>query len=75
MSEQQQNNSSHPEGQFLGGTYQRILRNTAVLSAACIMLAIPLFGWKCGLAVAAGSVLAYINFAGCTTPAPSWWSA
>jgi len=38
------------------------LRNTVVLSAACIVLSIPLFGWKCGLAVAAGSVLAYINF-------------
>ena len=47
---------------FLSGAYQRIQRGTIALSIAAVLGATPLFGWRSGLGVAMGSLLAYLNF-------------
>jgi len=56
-------NSSGP-GQveaFLSRTYQRIQRNTLILAAAGAIAATLLRGWRSGLALACGSLIAFIN--------------
>jgi ATP synthase I chain len=47
---------------FLSGAYRRILRVTIALSVSATVAADLFFGWRSGLGVAAGSLLAFINF-------------
>ncbi len=54
--------SSTPTDTFLAGTYQRILRIAIALSVAATIAATVLFGWRSGSGLAAGSLLAYLNF-------------
>ena len=46
----------------LSGAYRRILRTAVVLSAIGALAAALLVNWQCGLGLAIGSVLAFINF-------------
>ena len=46
----------------LSGAYRRILRITIVLSVVGSLAAVPLAGWRCGLGLAIGSLLAFVNF-------------
>jgi hypothetical protein len=47
---------------FLSAAYQRILRITVVLSVAGVVLAAFLGGWGSGVGLAAGAIVAYLNF-------------
>ncbi|HEY2499016.1 MAG TPA: ATP synthase subunit I [Candidatus Angelobacter sp.] len=46
----------------LSGAYRRILRVAIVLSAIAALAAALFAGWRSGLCVAIGSLVAYINF-------------
>ncbi len=46
----------------LSAAYQRILRVAIALSVVGAVAAALLFSWQCGLGLAIGSLLAYINF-------------
>ena len=49
------------EETFLSGAYQRILRNIVVISILATVGTAVFFGWECGLGVAIGAVVAYLN--------------
>ncbi len=55
---------SNPEQMeaFLSGAYRRILRTAIVLSLAGTAAALVFSGWRSGLGMAIGSLLAYLNF-------------
>jgi len=47
---------------FLSGAYRRILRTAIVLSIVATIAATVFAGWRSGLGLASGSLLAYLNF-------------
>jgi len=61
MSRQLETAASNPEEAFLSGAYARIRRMTAVLGVASAIAATALFGWRSGLVVAVGALVAYFN--------------
>jgi ATP synthase I subunit len=47
--------------EFLSGAYQRILRITIILSVTVTSSVTVRWGWRTGLAIAIGALLAYVN--------------
>jgi hypothetical protein len=62
MSDEQQSPVSPRTEAFLSAAYKRILRMTIVLSLCAFALITFYRGWGSGLGLAAGAVLAYLNF-------------
>lgn len=62
MSESPQPPLSAESEAFLSAAYKRMLRITIALSIAAAALAGALRGWRDGIALAAGALLAFLNF-------------
>lgn len=63
MSEPPPSPSSERMEAFLSGAFRRIQKITIVLSLAAAVTATLLWGWRSGLALALGALVAYLNFA------------
>lgn len=62
MTEEQRTHVSPQTEAFLSAAYTRILRITLVLSLCAFALITLYLGWGSGVGLAAGAVLAYVNF-------------
>jgi len=62
MSEPASSSQPVPMEERLSGTYARILRFTIALSLGAVVIATVLAGWRSGLGMAIGSLIAYVNF-------------
>src|SRR6266568_7536012 len=62
MSEPVSSSQPVPMEERLSGAYARILRFAIVLSLGAVVIATVLAGWRSGLGVAIGSLIAYVNF-------------
>lgn len=62
MTEEQQSHVSPQTEAFLSAAYGRILRITVVLGLCAFALVTAYRGWSSGMGLAAGAVLAYVNF-------------
>jgi hypothetical protein len=61
MSQHPESAPANPEEAFLSGAYGRIRRMTVVLAITGTIASAALFGWRSGLVVAIGALVAYFN--------------
>jgi len=62
MNEPAASSQSSPMEERLSGAYARILRFAIALSVGSTVIATVLAGWRSGLGLAIGALIAYVNF-------------